>query len=56
MIAAYLEAWRSYAPSQMMYEDGIKRLGARSPRERMKWVGAVWYVFFSLYIAFNLLI
>jgi hypothetical protein len=34
---------------QMMYEDGVKRLGARSPRERMTWVGVIWYAFFALY-------
>jgi hypothetical protein len=43
-------------PFQMMYEDGVERLGAGSPRERMKWVGAMWYVFFSPCFLFGLLI
>jgi hypothetical protein len=39
-------------PFQMMYEDGVERLGTGSPRERMKWVGAIWYVFFSTCFTF----
>jgi hypothetical protein len=34
-------------PFQMMYEDGVKGLGAGSPREKMKWVSAIWYVLCS---------
>lgn len=37
---------------QMMYEDGLERLGAGSPRERMKWVGAIWYVFYRCALHF----
>jgi hypothetical protein len=47
---------KELCPFQMMYEDGVERLGAGSPRERMKWVGAIWYVFFSSFITFGLLI
>jgi hypothetical protein len=35
-------------PFQMMYEDGVERLGAGSPQETVKWVGAIWYVFFLI--------
>jgi hypothetical protein len=38
-------------PLQMMYEDSVE-----SPRERMKWVGAIWCVLFSLCFAFGFLI
>jgi hypothetical protein len=34
------------SPFQMMYEDGVEGLGVGSPRERMKWVGAIWYAFY----------
>lgn len=30
------------APFQMLYEDGVERLGAGSPRERVRWVAAIW--------------
>ncbi|KAG9040046.1 hypothetical protein FS842_003101, partial [Serendipita sp. 407] len=29
-------------PFQMLYEDGVERLGAGSPRERVRWVAAIW--------------
>ena len=29
-------------PFQMMYADGVERLGAGSPRERAKWMTAIW--------------
>jgi hypothetical protein len=32
------------APFQMLYEDGVERLGAGSPGERFRWVAAIWYV------------
>ena len=31
-------------PFQLLYSDGIERLGAESPRERVRWVSAIWYV------------
>ena len=31
-------------PFQLMYSDGIERLGAESARERVRWVSAIWYV------------
>jgi hypothetical protein len=36
---------KEFCPFQMMYEDGVERLEAGSPRERMKWVGVIWYIF-----------
>ena len=32
-------------PFQLLYADGIERLGAESARERVRWVSAIWYVF-----------
>lgn len=29
-------------PFQLLYSDGIERLGADSPRERVRWVSAIW--------------
>ncbi|GJJ16140.1 hypothetical protein Clacol_010420 [Clathrus columnatus] len=29
-------------PFQLLYPDGVERLGAESARERVRWVGAVW--------------
>lgn len=29
-------------PFQLLYGDGVERLGAESARERVRWVGAVW--------------
>ncbi len=29
-------------PFQLLYTDGIERLGAESARERVRWVGAIW--------------
>lgn len=34
------------APFQMLYEDGVERLGAGSPRERVRWVAAIWSVIY----------
>lgn len=31
-------------PFQLLYSDGIERLGAESARERVRWVSAIWYV------------
>ncbi|RDX52641.1 hypothetical protein OH76DRAFT_1554302 [Lentinus brumalis] len=31
-------------PFQLLYSDGIERLGAESPRERVRWVSAIWEV------------
>lgn len=31
-------------PFQLLYGDGIERLGAESARERVRWVSAIWYV------------
>lgn len=33
-------------PFQLLYSDGIERLGAESARERVRWVSAVWLVLF----------
>jgi hypothetical protein len=32
-------------PFQLLYSDGVERLGAESARERVRWVSAIWYVF-----------
>lgn len=29
-------------PFQLLYSDGVERLGAESARERVRWVGAIW--------------
>jgi hypothetical protein len=29
-------------PFQLLYSDGVERLGAESARERMRWVSAIW--------------
>lgn len=29
-------------PFQLIYGDGVERLGAESARERVRWVGAIW--------------
>ena len=34
-------------PFQLLYSDGIERLGAESARERVRWVSAVWLVLLS---------
>jgi len=31
-------------PFQLLYEDGVERVAASSQRERVRWVGAIWYV------------
>ena len=31
-------------PFQLLYTDGIERLGAESARERVRWVSAIWCV------------
>jgi hypothetical protein len=30
-------------PFQLFYSDGVERLDAESARERVHWVGAIWY-------------
>lgn len=29
-------------PFQLLYGDGVERLGAESARERVRWVSAIW--------------
>jgi hypothetical protein len=29
-------------PFQLIYGDGVERLGAESPRKRAKWIKAIW--------------
>ena len=29
-------------PFQLLYSDGVERLGAESARERVRWVSAIW--------------
>ena len=36
-------------PFQLLYPDGVERLGAESARERVRWVGAIWFVARSLF-------
>lgn len=31
-------------PFQLLYSDGVERLGAESARERVRWVSAIWQV------------
>lgn len=33
-------------PFQLLYGDGVERLGAESARERVRWVSAIWWVVF----------
>lgn len=33
---------------QLLYSDGVERLGAKSARERVRWVGAICYVWLGL--------
>ena len=35
---------QTLCPFQLLYTDGIERLGAESARERVRWVGAIWWV------------
>lgn len=30
------------SPFHLLYTDGVERLGAESPRERVRWVNAIW--------------
>ena len=30
-------------PFQLLYSDGVERMAAESARERVRWVGAIWY-------------
>ena len=39
-------------PFQLLYSDGIERLGAESARERVRWVSAVWSVSLSTHFLF----
>ena len=44
-------------PFQLLYADGIERLGAESARERVRWVSAIWLVsFFPLFLLPGILI
>lgn len=36
-------------PFQLLYSDGVERLGAESARERVRWVSAIWSVFFLFF-------
>ena len=36
----------SSRPFQLLYSEGIERLGAESARERVRWVSAIWLVLF----------
>ena len=38
-------------PFQLLYSDGVERLAAESARERVRWVGAIWYVMFYFHKA-----
>lgn len=40
-------------PFQLMYSDGVERLGAESARERVRWVSAIWYVAFKSVISIH---
>lgn len=31
-------------PFQLIYSDGLERLGAENARDRVRWVAALWYV------------
>jgi hypothetical protein len=33
-------------PFQLLYSDGLERLGAENARERVRWVAALWFVDF----------
>lgn len=35
-------------PFHLLYSDGIERLAAESPRERLQWTSAIMYVSFDL--------
>ena len=37
-------------PFQLLYSDGVERLGAESARERVRWVSAIWSVFFFYFL------
>ncbi|PCH37434.1 hypothetical protein WOLCODRAFT_158154 [Wolfiporia cocos MD-104 SS10] len=39
-----LELVQTLCPFQLLYSDGIERLGADSPQERVRWVSAIWDV------------
>ncbi|KZT04943.1 uncharacterized protein LAESUDRAFT_702914 [Laetiporus sulphureus 93-53] len=39
-----LELVQALCPFQLLYTDGIERLGTDSPRERVRWVSAIWDV------------
>jgi hypothetical protein len=45
MKLALLGVIEELCPFQVTYEDGVERLAAGSPRKRIRWVGAIWYVF-----------
>lgn len=41
-------------PFQLLYSDGVERLGAESARERVRWVSAIWLVLFSVSFFFRI--
>lgn len=42
-------------PFQLLYSDGVERLGAESARERVRWVSAIWCVALHFYLGVHLL-
>ena len=42
-------------PFQLLYADGVERLGAESARERVRWVSAIWLVRVSKAASFILM-
>ena len=37
-----MDLMETLCPFQLLYSDGIERLGAESARERVRWVSAIW--------------
>ena len=37
-----IDLMQTLCPFQLLYSDGIERLGAESARERVRWVSAIW--------------
>ena len=44
---------KTLCPFQLFYSDGVERLDAESARERVHWVGAIWYGLGRLSIALS---
>ena len=40
--AGHYDLLEMLCPFQLLYSDGVERLGAESARERVQWVGAIW--------------